>query len=290
MLNFLVHTPINTRAYVLDHLKSYLEILKKELGEELNIYSPSHNHSESWLVKGIEENTIPEIILCHASDLLDVEYSKALEIFSRGISNIYKENLEDDSQGYFKSEGDILFPIFIVPVVLCYNKLNASKEEFSNSWEDIFNKSEKVAFPDKDTPISKTVLAYLKKNFPDKYDDFLTRVNFLGSPTEVIQGLSSGEYTMGISNMSFSKMAKQKNIEVIDTKEGTISLPQVLVWKKGYDEVNTKISKALLGKDLHKYINQQGFVSTLEENSVGEKKYKLIWNGWNDYFNMLRNL
>jgi ABC-type Fe3+ transport system substrate-binding protein len=178
----------------------------------------------------------------------------------------------------------------MVPV---YNRNLVQPGELAGNWFDLLDKSRKVIFPDKDTPISKAVMAYLKRTWPEEYPGFRKKVSFGGSPVEVVQAVGSGQFHMGISNVSFSMMAKQRNVEIDPPSEGAIPLPQVLAWNKQASPELSIVHEFLMEETLQRYLEEQGFWAVVDIPENGRfpvPRWKSPWAGWEDFFSGLRDL
>lgn len=226
-------------------------------------------------------------MLCHASDLSVIDAPTRKKLFS-GIARAYeKEHPIRKEFSAFSDPDGICYPLFIVPMVMFYNKKNGTADTLAGSWNDLFNLERKILFPDRDTPISKVVLAFLEKNYPDNYQAFLNRVAFGDSPVEVIQAVVVGKFDLAISNFSFSLMAKQRNIEINTATEGAIALPQIMLWKKGVSEKALLIADVYRDPMIHTYLGEQGFWPCLPDVPVGlfppGSAVEKDWDGWDRF-------
>jgi ABC-type Fe3+ transport system substrate-binding protein len=110
---------------------------------------------------------------------------------------------------------------------------------------------------------------------------------------EVLQAVGNGEFHMGISNVSFSMMAKQRNIEIDAPSEGAVALPQVLVWGAHASSELTALHDLLMEEKLQRYLEEQGFWATAdipEDERMPVARWKSVWAGWDDFFAGLRAL
>ncbi|SMG43313.1 ABC transporter substrate-binding protein [Dethiosulfovibrio salsuginis] len=290
MSNFLIHTSINARRYIMDHLKERLQQLEGR-GGSISLKTPGHDHSKNWILESISEGGVPDVMLSHGSDfsVMDEVGWDRLSSHSGWAGN---PSLHRDSTPFHDPEGK-LHPIFVVPMVPVYNLNLVKADELTGSWSDLMNKNFKVLFPDKDTPISKAVMAYLKRTWPEEYPSFRKALSFGGSPVEVIQAVGSGQFHMGISNVSFSMMAKQRNVEIDPPSEGAIPVPQVLAWNDQASPELSVIHELLMEEDLQRYLEGQGFWAVAdipEDGRFPVPRWKSPWSGWEDFFSGLRDL
>jgi hypothetical protein len=294
LINFMIHTPINSRGYLMEYIKRNLPEMEKSIGDKVSISTPGNDHSKSWLLESIAENNLPDVILAHASDFSVLKDRKEGNLFSSIAGKYAKENTIREELEVLIDPYEIFYPLFVVPMVMCYNTRIVNKEDLKNSWTDIFNEKLNVIFPDKDTPSSKAVRAYLKKNYPREYEAFEKKVTYGHSPVEVIQAVAAGQYHMGISNVSFPMMAKQKDISINMPVEGVVPLPQVLLWKKNISEKLTKIADLLMQEEIQNYLGEQGFWPVRKNAPIGSttSNSELLksWDGWNIFIKSISDL
>ena len=289
---FLVFTTINLRRYIMDYLKERLQEHEQRTGERVLVKTPGHDHSKNWVLESIASQELPDVMLSHASEFSVLEDRSARGLFASAPAWSGTPPLHPESAPFHDPAG-ILHPVFIVPMVPIYNRKIVRPEELKGSWTDLFDGGRKVIFTGRDTPISKTVMAYLKKTWPEEYSALRRRVCFGGSPVEVIQAVGSGEYHMGISNLPFSVMAKQRNIEIDAPSEGAVAAPQVLVWSRQAGSGLSAMHGLLMEEGLQRYLEEQGFWAIADipaSERIPLTRWKSTWSGWDDFFAGLRDL
>lgn len=275
--------------YINDKLPEIIE----EVGEPISIEIPSHDHSRSWLLERMGQGDVPDVILSHASDFAVLEKRELKEVFSEIAGEYAQKNPVESQYKLYEDANKLFYPIFNVPMVMFYNKRLVSEEALSHSWKDLLNEKWKIIFPNQHTPISKVVMAYFKKNHASEYERLKERVVFGKSPVEVIHAVARGDYHIGISNLSFSMMARQKKLEINHAVEGPIFLPEVLVFKKNSDPKLTKIADLLTQDGFQDYLGQQGFMPLhcpSKMDILEGDGWKKNWNGWDDFLRELREL
>lgn len=278
----------------MDYMSSHLPELERTTGDTIEVTTPGHEHAKSWLLESMRENRVPDIMLAHASDFSVLENGQAHDLFSPIAGEYAAEHPLRDELELFKDPEGLFYPLFIVPMVMIYNKKLVNEEELLHSWTDLLATKWTVAFPDKDTPISKAVMAHLKKNHACEYEAFKNRVVFLNSPVEVIQAVAMGQYHLGIANISFSMMAKQRNVEINWPMEGPIPVPQVLVWKKQANPLLRNIADLLTNHEIQQYLGKQGFWPVGNATHPGSVplggNWKNTWVGWESFMQSIKEL
>ncbi len=299
MITFMIHTPINSRGYLMGYLKDNLVSLEKEIGEEISLVTPhDYEHTkhctESWLLPCVKDDTLPDIILTHAGEFADLKDFNLEDHFSTSFAEKYnQDNPVRTELEILKDPKGIFYPLFVVPVSMGYNKKNLDEKYISGSWNDLFNENIKIILPALEKPLTKAFLSFIMENFPEKSSNFFNNISFGNSPVDVVRSIAAGEFDMAVSNISFINMMKNKNIDLNTPKEGVMLLPQVLAWKKNADEKVLKVTELLMKKEIQNYLGEQDFWPSLENSFLGEsfKNNELLksWQGWEKYINSIVN-
>lgn len=292
MHEFLVHTSINARRFVMDHLRERLQRAKGGDGANTVLTTPDFDHSKNWLLKGLAGDGLPSAALSHASDFSPLADSTLRELFTPVPEWDGRPPFRSEAASFCDTAG-LFHPVFIVPMVPVYNRKLIAKKDLTGSWTDLLVDGRRVVFPDRNTPISRAVLAYLKREWPDEYRDFRERLTFGGSPVEVIRAVGDGWYDMGVSNVSFALMASQRSVETYTPSEGAVVIPQVMAWSRGAPDELLYMRELLMEEGLQRYLEEQGFwaVADLSPEGCGSAtSWKSVWNGWSDFLEGLRAL
>ncbi len=292
MIRIMLHTPVNLRGRMLDYLKNNLADLEKIIGDKITLYTPhdpeySSNCSEEWLGPSIEKGIVPDLMVTHASEFAALRNRVESGLLSDLAGRYANEKPVREELNMLTDSHGLFYPLFVVPLAMFYNTKKIKAEELRHSWTDLFNEKFKIIFPERDKPLSRAVGAYLKHEFPEQFPEFEKRAVYEGSPTNVIKSVASGEYDMGMTNLSFALMAENRSISINYPQEGFVFLPQVLVWKKGSDEKLKIIADLLMGEEMQNYLSQQGTWPALKGIPMGETiAYNgrlRNWQGWEAY-------
>jgi len=293
MINFMIHTPVNSRGRITEYVKERLPTLEAELGEKITISSP-HDYetacdgSESWLINCIQKDILPDIVLTHAGEFYALGETPMSEYFTPICGDLEKQYPVRDELKMLVDTAGFFYPMSVVAIVMSYNKKNVDASKLSGSWRDMFLDRFKVVIPDNSKHITIAAGAYILKYMPEYFEQFQA-FDRRFSPAEVTKSVASGEYDMSITNAGFSIMAKSRSVEINPALEGTILLPQVLAFKKGGDERLFKLAATVLEKEIQDYMGNQGFFTSNADAVMGEMvKYDgrlKEWSGWKDYIN-----
>lgn len=289
-MEVLLHIPMNLRGYLMEAMESFL--YKQEDGKEVSpkISKPAHDHSISWLEQRIKNQNLPEIAMAHVSDFAHVKNLSAEQYFQPSYTTLV-DQMRPEFKKFFQPESMFNLVYFMPAVVIVNGELNKEKPDHA-SWKDVAQGKEPIVMPDKDTPISKTVLGFLKKYDHSLYESFAERIVFVSSPLDVIEKVASGEFPVGVANQSFSLMSESKGINILPTTEGPIPLPQVMVQKHPGTERGDQVIGMMLEPSIQQYLQQQGaWPVTLTEEIYGfqaDNQWIQGWTGWDDLLDSIR--
>jgi len=144
LIRFMIHTPVNTRGYLMDYVKSNLSELEQGIGDKIALYTPhdaeySTNCSELWLEPCIEKGILPDVILTHATEFASFKSRKESDLFSNIAGQYAKENPVREELAMLNDPEGLFYPLFVVPLVMCYNTQIVKREDLKHSWTDLFN-------------------------------------------------------------------------------------------------------------------------------------------------------
>ena len=273
MINLMIHTPVNTRARVTEYIKSKLSMLENEFGEEIIITSPHdyeklRNCQDNWIDNCIRDNNLPDMVLTHACEFSTLLGKDMKKYFSPLGGEYVKEKPVRDELVKFMDEESIFYPIFIVPIIMCYNKNTVDVNDLTGSWNDLFNPKYKSVLPDKSKPITKVVGAHIISYESDKFK-VLESLDYIFSPKAVMKSLMMQEHDIAVTNTAFLNVGGN-NIRLNPTKEGVMLLPQVIAFKKGADRKLLKIIDLLLELEIQNYFGENGYFPSNPDAIMGK--------------------
>jgi len=288
----MIHTPVNLRGYLLDYIKSNLTELEKEIGDKITLYTPhdeeySMSCKEPWLESCIKKDILPDIVLTHATEFASLKSRNEGGVFSNIGGQYAEENPVREELSMLEDPEGLFYPLFVVPLVMCYNTKMVNPEDLQHSWADLFNEKYKVFLPAREKPMTRAVGAFLKRNYPQQFTKFEEKAVYGGSPKDVMKSVISGECHFAISNISFAMMGKNKNVALNMPSEGVVLLPDVLVWKKNSSEKLKRIAELLMRQDIQDYLGEQGNWPALKSAKMGDTITYIdqlkSWEGWDTY-------
>ncbi len=294
MINVMIHTPVTSRGLIISYIQKRLNDKKIDLGEMIEIKSPhdyeSKEHGiDNWLSNCIRDDNMPDIMLSHASDLAVLnDYSDVIKFFEPAFKDIYSKYPVEEKYKTYIDEEYFFYPLFLVCMLMVYNKKKVSPSSLESSWKDLLNPEFKTLITAEFKPPTKTVGTKILKENPEliKYFMSLDKVN---SPVAIIKQVQSGKVDLGLSHSSFAITGNIKDIGINYPKEGIATLPQLIMCKKGIDKKIMPIVEILLEEELQKILIKNGFFS-LEENINNNEELSKYINVWQGYKNFVEDV
>lgn len=292
MIRFMNHISVNLRGHLIDYLKSNLSQLEKDVGDRITFFTPhdeeySMKCKESWLIPSIEKGILPDVILAHATEFASLKNRSDGELFSDIAGKYAEENPIREELAMLKDPKGLFYPLFVVPLVMCYNTKIVNPEDLKHSWTDLFNEKYKVYLPSREKPMTRAIGAFLKKNYPQQFARFDERAVYKDSPKEVMKSVISGECHIAVSNISFATMGQNKNVALNLPSEGVVILPVVMAWKNNSSEKLKIFADLLMQQEIQDYLGGQGNWPSLKSAKMGDTiKYMdqlKNWEGWDAY-------
>jgi hypothetical protein len=285
-----IHTPMNHRKALIEALKEYLREFNRKYGMETSIETPEHNYSENWFLKSLEQGSIPDMVITHATDLAVLSRDKISEIFAP-FPGRFPLRRELEKQEFVDQEGT-LHPFCLVPYVMICNSRLINQEQRPTKWEDLLESqwNNMIAFPDQGTPISQAVLSFLRACSPEKFKDFFPAVTFRNSVVEVLKSVAEGDFPLGIANIAFAKILGQKHVVSIWPREGAVCIPQVMAWSRKADKRLLELGDFMLSPPIQEIFARQAFIPVNSAVPLPEElgNPAFLWDGWDGYFDILR--
>ncbi|HHX86898.1 MAG TPA: ABC transporter substrate-binding protein [Firmicutes bacterium] len=113
-----------------------------------------------------------------------------------------------------------------------------------------------------------------------------------GAPIDVVSAVDEGRYPLGITNIAFARISRNKNTRLIWPRDGMFCMPQVMVWSKNANENLLEIGDFLMSKPVQEYLALQAFIPASPEVGIPQlftgHSLNLRWEGWESYLNIIR--
>ena len=204
----------------------------------------------------------------------------------------YKYDLDEDlkSKKLF-DENWILKPIYIMPIVIFYNK---DMQNPPQTWNDLLDPrfKGKIITTDEATPPTVLFKQFYKQALGQKGKDFVENdVAYVGLPIDVNKAVSNKEYDIGIMPLSFAMFSKDNGSAICWPKEGALHLTQVMIMKKGYNEETKKAADFLVSQKAQEMFSDgASFIPVIPNVEIpkqfNENNKTLFWDGWEKFIDM----
>lgn len=293
----MIHTPVNTRAHLIDYMQEHLPELETILGERARItdpheYDPNTRCELSWMLGALKDEKMPDLFITHACEFTPFGGPAIRKLLAPQAGEFMKAwPLRQEFQ-ILADPHHRFYPYCMVPIVMCYHPDLVDESDLTGSWSDLFNETGSCLCPSIEKPLSKTLGAYLLHAFPDQFGRFLQRCDWKFSPAEVIRKVAAKEYSMGVTTLSFAMMAEHMGMKIHRPKEGALLIPQVLCWHQSEPKLQ-QAAALLMQPEVLEYLSSQGYLTAFEmENEKGGLKdcpQIEQWPGWEEHIQRVRD-
>lgn len=289
-----LHCPLNISRTLVQMILEYSKKIKEETGSEIEILDQPHRPDEKSLFEtDFGENEFPDMIIGHVNDFATLSKAYLEKYFMALPEERYPLRKElvnwgfKDSRGYFH-------PFTVIPFSIFYNKNLLDDKELPKVWLDLLDKrwSKKIRMPDDFRMVSIIIRTFMKGTYPNEFEIFDNNVVHSGSPIDVVHAVDNGDFLIGITNIAFANISRNKNTSIIWPKDGLLCMPQVMVFSKNADESLLKLGDFLMSEKVQSYLALQGFVPCASVVDIPEiltaNNFSLHWNNWDYYLKMIR--
>ena len=293
MERILLHCPLNISRTLEEMIKEYATRMDKKHGLQIKVEVQPHRPTEKSLFeKYQEEKVLPELMIGHVNDFAELPDSFLQEHFQSlpGRFPLRKELVKagfTDPRGFFH-------PFVIIPFTMFYNQNLLAEKDLPRNWEDLLDVrwQQQILMPDEYRMVSKIIRTFMQAHYPDRFAAFQQNVIHQGAPIDVVNNVDQAVYPLGITNIAFARISRQKNTRLIFPQDGLFCMPQVMVWSKKADERLLEIGDFLMSRQVQEYLALQAFVPASPEATIpellAENNVTLRWEGWEHYLSVIK--
>jgi len=270
MARIFIHQPLNISRALEEMLGKFALDQESKSGIHVEIVSEMQCQPEKEEKKGIEticagdEKDLPDMFIVHGN------------YFSGLSGNYRKQNflplparfpLRSELKEKFGDPEGYIHPFTVMPFAMFYNPSLLNAKQLPRLWSDILSPcwKDKICMPDKNHLAPKAIRSYMKANYPESFDDFLKNLVYMGAPVNVVNAVDSGQYPMGITNISFARISRNKNIRIHWPEDGMLCMPQIMVWSRKADERLVVFGDFMRSPLVQEYLAMQSFIPVTEE-------------------------
>lgn len=283
MEKILINCPLNINRSFTHMIKEFIKSTYDQ--DEFQVVHEQHRlDHDSTLLNDYESGNLPVLYIGMALDFAHLSTSEKADNFEPISGFPLGSELTDIG---FRDSGEHFQVFAVVPFATIYNK-NIVKHP-PTKWSDFRNEyyAGKIRFPVRQLPVARVITT----NIQDK--EFLDNCVFAGSPIEVVNAVDKGEYEFGMVNLSFSRVSRHKNTQILWLAEGLYCMPLVIVVRKGQLAKVKKIINYVYSREIQEFLVQQSFIPALAQlpwpSILLENNNKIIWKGWNNFLSNLKN-
>ncbi len=293
MARVLLHCPLNISRSLEEMMKEYGKIMEEKHGLEINVEVQPHRPTEEGLFKSyLEAADIPDLIVGHVNDFAELPERYLQEHF-RALPGRFPLRQELVQAGFNDAQG-CFNPFVVIPFAIFYNQNLLAQKDLPEVWEDLLDTRwrKKILMPDEYRMVSMIIRTFMKAHYPEKFADFQENVIYRGAPIDVVNSVDEGQYPLGITNIAFARISRNKNTRLIWPQDGLFCMPQVMVWNKKADERLLEMGDYLMSKQVQEYLALQSFVPASPEVAIPEMltdhNLRLRWEGWEHYLSVIK--
>ncbi len=294
MAKILVHCPLNISRALEEMLKEHCRKMQEKHGIPLDIQTQPHRpEEEGLLTKYLREGEFPQVMIGHVNDFAELPEGFLDEHFL-SLPGRWPLRPELIDAGFIDPKG--FFHLFVViPFAMFYNPGLLEEGELPSAWEDLLDERwrEKILMPDEYRMVSKIISTFMEAHYRERFNVFRKNVIFRGAPIDVVNAVDEGHYPVGITNIAFARISRNKNTRLIWPRDGMFCMPQVVVWSKGADGRLLEIGDYLMSRPVQEYLALQAFIPASPEVEIPQlfsgRKLDLRWEGWEIYLSTIRD-
>jgi len=293
MAKVLIHCPLNISRTLVQMVGEFSQQLQQQSDISIEVITQPHRVEEQSLFKGfVERGELPDLTIGHVDDFSDLP-AGFLEQRVMPLPGRFPLRRELADLG-FADESGYFHPFVVIPFAVFYNQNLLAKVDLPQSWGDLLDPrwEKKILMPDEYRLASIVVRACLKADYPQEFSHFEDNFVCSGSPLEVVTAVDAGEYTLGITNIAFARISKEKNTRIIWPQDGLFCMPQVMVWSREAPKPLLELGDFLMSEPVQKYLAMQSFVAAAPQVDlhplVAENHCHLQWKGWPEFMKIIK--
>lgn len=292
MASVFLHSPLNINLSLAEMVQTAAREIAAKHHTLIEVKSVTCYQREDGLLL-LTANQTADMIITYGSDFAAIGRAGAREVFcpcpgrfplreelaSRGLA---------DPEGYFH-------PIFLIPLIIIYNRQLISGDNAPQTWEDLLDARwhGRILFPERHLPASRAILGLMQHLFPDRFQAFLAKIVFKGSPVDVKNAVDEGQYPLGINKVSFARFARHKNIAMVWPVEGAFCLPNIMVWRREAAEALLDLGDYLRSVPVQDFFLRQGYLPVINGlpllPEAALNNCRLLWRGWDWFFDLAKD-
>lgn len=287
--------PLNISRAMDGMLREFAEGLSERHGRTIEVISQSHCQSDSAEAENVcGEEKVPDMVIANP------------DYFSAYASGNDLDNPLEELQQYFQPVGGrfqlreelaglgfedpdgILSTFTVMPLSVFCNPSHVGQAEMPNSWDGLLTKdwAGQISIPDSHHMAPKTLLAFLHLHYPECSEAIAQNFVCNGTPLNVVNAVYDGMARIGVTNISFAKISSNRNMKILQMKEGDYCVPLTMAFKKGADPCLLEVGDYLMSEKIQNFLAMQSFLPASKTVAMPapfqDEALSIRWNGWGE--------
>jgi|GEM_PF-675861 len=291
MSSVFLHSPLNINLSLVEMVKAAAREIGVKYDTVIDVKTATCYQRENGLLT-IDYSKMEDMTITYGSDFSMTNRDEAGSLLC-SCPERFPLRDELSLRGFSDPKGHF-HPIFLIPLLIIFNRQMISKEQAPESWKDLLDERwrGKILFPERHLPACRAILALMRYQFPDRFDKFLENIVFKGSPVDVKNAVDEGQYPLGINKVSFARYARHKNVTMVWPKEGAFCLPNTMVFKKNANKTLFELGEYLRSLPVQDFFLRQGYIPVSEGlpllSEAAKNDCRVIWKGWDWFFEIAK--
>lgn len=292
MAKVLVHLPLNISRAIEEMLKDFGREMEQKHGIKLDVKSQHQYGAADKQGKGMVKDAIPDLLVGNVNYFLRFPENYLEEHF-RPLPGRFPLRPELTGAGFADPRG-YFHPFVIIPFAIFYNPDVLEEKDLPQVWADLLDARwrGKILMPAEHHMAPKMVRALMQAYYSERFAAFRQNLVYDDAPINVVNAVDEGRYPLGITNISFARVSRNKKIRLLWPRDGMFCMPQVMVWSKKADDRLLEIGDYLLSSGVQEYLTLQTFVPVSAAVDIPqvltEHNFILSWRGWDDFLNAIK--
>lgn len=292
MAKVLVHLPLNISRAIEEMLKDFGREMEQKHGIKLDVASQHQCAPADKQDKDMEKDAIPDLLVGNVNYFYKFP-GNYLEEHFRPLPGRFPLRPELAGAGFADPRG-YFHPFVIIPFAIFYNPDVLGEKELPQVWADLLDARwrGKILMPAEHHMAPKMIRAFMQAYYPERFAALRQNLVYDDAPINVVNAVDEGRYPLGITNISFARVSRNKNIRLLWPRDGMFCMPQVMVWSKKADDRLLEIGDYLLSSPVQEYLTLQTFVPVSAAVDIPqvltEHDFSLSWRGWDDFLNAIK--
>lgn len=294
MSDIVIHCPMNISRTLVQLMEDQAKAVQKKSGIEVNVLVQPHRPNEESIFHSfVDRGTLPDLTIGHVDDFAGLPEDFLRENV-RAMPGKFPMHSKLEELGFTHPAG-YYHTFAVIPFAMFYNTNLLQETELPKRWEELLDPqwAGKILMPDEIRIVTMLIKTFLQADYPEKADAFARNFVCTGSPFEVVTAVDEGQSSLGITNIAFARISKQKNTSIIWPEDGLFCMPQAVVFGRNAPDELLEVGASLFAPEMQDFVTMQSFIGTSPQTKmhpvIEQHNCQIQWRGWEAFFEVLRN-